>query len=323
MKKILAIALVLSLGVVAFAGCSSDKKKNETGNKKLKIGIAQYVQHNALDESRKGFIAALKEAGYEDGKNIALDYQNASADSATNATIAETFANDKKDLILAIATPTAVAIANKVKDVPILVTAVTDPAKAKLVDSNEDVKGNVSGTSDLSPVSDQLDMIKKIKPDAKTVGIIYSSAEDNSIFLSELAQKKIKELGLESKIFTVKDTNDVKSVMEALVGKVDVLYAPTDNIISASMATVTDIAVQNKLPVIAGEEEQVKNGALVTKGINYFELGKMTGEMAVKILKGEKKVEDFPIQYAKDVKIKVNKETAKKIGINDIEALIK
>lgn len=319
-KKILAAALVVALGVTAFAGCGS---KKEGDKKMLKIGIIQHAPHPALDAAREGFIDGLKKAGYVDGENIKIKYENASAEVATGQTIADTFANDHMDLILAIATPSAQAVAKKIKDVPILVTAVTDPADAGLVNSNDDVGGNVTGTSDLSPVKAQIEMIPEIKPDAKTVGILYCSAEDNSKLLAKMARDVIEDLGMKAEDFTVQNTNDVQSVVESMVGKVDVIYAPTDNIISSSMSTVSEVATKNKIPIIAAEEEQVKNGALCTKGLNYFKLGEQTAEMAVKILKGEKTPAQMPIEYQKDTTVAVNEDVAKKLGINNIKDLIK
>ncbi|MDO5695626.1 MAG: ABC transporter substrate-binding protein [Eubacteriales bacterium] len=320
LKKILALGLTTVLAVGTLTGCG---KKDASDNKVKKVSIIQYVQHPALDGAREGFLAGLKEAGFTEGENLEVKYENASAEMATAGTIAETFANEGQDLILAIATPAAQAVAQKIKDTPILVTAVTDPADAGLVESNEKVGGNVSGTSDLSPVKEQIRMIKKVKPDAQKVGVVFCSAEDNSKLLAGLAEEEIKAQGMEYMEFTVQNSNDVQSVMESMAGKVDAIYAPTDNVISQSMSTVSEIAIRNKLPLIAGEEEQVKNGALCTKGINYFNLGKQTAAMAVKILNGEKKVEELPIEYQENLSIEVNEETAKAIGIENIKDLIK
>lgn len=309
-RKIVALSLCAVLSMTALVGCGS--KQN---NGKIKIGILQYVQHPALDEARRGFVDGLKDAGYVDGKDIEIQYENASAEVATAGTIADTFANEKKDLLLAIATPAAQALANKIHDTPILVTAVTDPADAGLVKSNDNPQTNVSGTSDLSPVAEQIAMFRQIDPSIQKVGIIYCSAEDNSKILVSMAKEELAKQGMEGIDFTVQNSNDVQSVMESMVGKVDAIYAPTDNVISQSMSTVSEIAIRNKLILIAGEEEQVRNGALVTKGITYNELGRQTARMVISILKGEKKVQDMPIEYLEKMTTVINDETAKALGL--------
>lgn len=308
-RKLFGIALI---SCMLLSGC----KKNE--NEVIKIGISQFIQHPALDAAREGFIERLKEAGYEEGKNISIDYQNASGDIANSATIANQFSNDHKDLILGIATPSAQALAQTVKDVPILITAVTDPAEAGLVNSNEDVGGNITGTSDESPLKEQMKLIRFVVPYVKKVGIIYSSSEDNSKYIFREAKNILADMGIEVEEATVQNSNDIQAVVQNLVRKVDAIYTPTDNIISSGMSTISEIANKNKLPVIGAEEAQVRNGAVCTIGINYKELGKQTADMAVKILKGDKQAKDMPIEYLKKNTFESNKETAKILGI-DIE----
>lgn len=279
-----------------------------------KIGVLQLVQHTALDAANEGFIAALNDAGIK----YEVDQQNASGDQSTCVTVASKFANDKKDLILAIATPAAQAVAGAVSDTPILITAVTDPAESGLVDTNEKPGGNVTGTSDLTPVKEQIDLLRKILPDAKNIGILYCSAESNSEIQASAAREAIEAAGMSSKDFTVSSSNEIQTVVQAMAGKVDAIYAPTDNTIAAGMSTVSMVANKNNLPVICGEAGMVENGGLATYGIDYYQLGYMTGQQAVKILTEGAAPADMPIQYlpAEKCKLTVNDETAAALGID-------
>ncbi|MGL6218778.1 MAG: ABC transporter substrate binding protein, partial [Lacrimispora sphenoides] len=206
--------------------------------KQYKIGVLQLVQHAALDASNKGFIQALDDAGL----NYTVDQQNASGDQPTCQTIASKLVNDNDDLILAIATPAAQAVAGATSDIPILLTAVTDPASSDLVESNDNPGGNVSGTSDLTPVKEQIALLKKILPDAKTVGILFCSAESNSEIQAKMAKDAIEAEGMTAVEYTVSNSNEIQTVVTSMVGKVDALYTPTDNTIAAGMATVSMVA---------------------------------------------------------------------------------
>lgn len=295
------------------ASQAGDKEKNSS-DKVYKIGVLQLVQHAALDAANTGFFAALDEAGiaYE------ADQQNASGDQSTCQTIAEKLVNDKDDLILAIATPAAQAVAGVTSDIPILLTAVTDPADAALVDTNEAPGGNVSGTSDLTPVKEQIDLLQKLIPEAKTVGILYCSAESNSALQANLAKEAIEKAGMEYKEFTVSSSNEIQTVVESMVGKVDAVYAPTDNMIAAGMTTVAMIANDNNLPVICGEAGMVEAGGLATYGIDYYQLGYLTGQQAIEILTKGADIGAMPIGYvsAEQCELAVNEETAEKLGID-------
>ena len=279
-----------------------------------KIGVLQLVQHTALDAANDGFIAALDDAGiaYE------VDQQNASGDQSACQTVASKFANEKKDLILAIATPAAQAMVGAVEDTPVLITAVTDPAESGLVDTNEKPGANVTGTSDLTPVKEQIDLLKQLVPEAKTVGVLYCSAESNSKIQADMAKEAIAAAGMESKEYTVSSSNEIQTVVQSMVGAVDAVYAPTDNVIAAGMATVGMVAGDNNLPVICGEAGMVQNGGLATYGIDYYQLGYMTGQQAVKILTEGASPADMPIEYlpAEKCELTVNEETAQTLGID-------
>ena len=306
------IIIILSIILLSFSvSCS----KSKSSDSKFKIGILQLVEHAALDEASQGFIDGLKEAGYEDGKNLIIDYQNAQGEQANCITIAQKFINDRSDLILAVATPAAQAVANLTKDIPILITAVTDPADAKLVADNNLPGGNVTGTSDLTPVREQMDLLKRLIPNAKRVAFLYNSSEQNSKFQVDIARKKAEEIGLTTRDATITNPNEIQQIVQNLVGKVDAIYIPTDNMVSAGMPTVISITEPAKIPVICGEEGMLKAGGLATYGINYYELGKLTSKQAVKILKGESKPADMPIEYLENLTLKVNIEAAQKLNI--------
>ena len=313
LKKLALIgAAVLMSTSMVFAGGAKD---SASGEKVYKIGVVQLVEHAALDASYQGFVDGLAEAGLVDGQNIKIDYQNAQGEQANCVTIAQKLVNDRSDLILAIATPAAQAVANLTRNIPILVTAVTDPASAQLVKSNEMPGTNVSGTSDLTPVEAQIKLAKQMVPDLKTIGFLYCSSEQNSKFQIDIAKKVCDELGIKYVDATVSNSNEIQQVTQSLVGKVDAIYSPTDNMIAAGMATVALVAMPAKIPVFCGEQGMTELGGLATYGINYYELGKQTAKQAVAILKEGKKPAEMPIEYLANGDLYVNMETAKAIGI--------
>lgn len=287
----------------------------------IKIGVLQLIEHNALDSAYKGFVDGLKEAGYEDGKNIIIDYQNAQGEQANCITIGQKFINDKSDLILAIATPAAQAIANMTKDIPILITAVTDPADSKLVADNNAPGGNVTGTSDLTPVEAQIELLKEIIPNVKTVGLLYCSSEQNSVFQINIAKKKLDAMGIKYIDIAISNLNEIQQVIQNIIGKVEAIYTPTDNMIANGMATVALMTEPAKLPVICGEGGMTMLGGTATYGINYYELGKLTSTQAVSILKGDKKTSEMPIEYLQKFDLVVNTNMIESIGLTIPESL--
>ena len=319
MKRFLSTIIALALTTVVLAGCgsSSSSTASSDGSKSDKtynIGVIQYTEHPALDAAREGFVEALKEAGYVDGENINIDVQNAQSDQSNLKTISQKFVTDKKDLVLAIATPAAQSMAAETKDIPILVTAVTDPAESDLVESNEAPNTNVSGTSDINPVSDQIALLQQLVPDAKNIAIMYCSGEQNSVLQAKMAKEAADKLGISSKEETVSNTNDVAQVAESLIGKYDAVYIPTDNVLASSMPLLSSITNSKGLPVIVGEEGMVQGGGLASVAIDYTELGKLTGKMAVDIFNG-KDIQTMPIQYTENPQLVVNKKVADEMGI--------
>ncbi|MFC2470225.1 ABC transporter substrate-binding protein [Lachnoanaerobaculum gingivalis] len=320
-KNILTIAMAILIGASLMAcGSKADNtnskadSSSEVSADAKKVGVLQYVQHPALDKANEGFVAALEEAGIE----VDIEQQNAGGEQSAAQTIANKLVNDKKDLILAIATPAAQAVAGATTDIPVVITAVTDPAASGLVESNDAPGGNVTGSSDLTPVADQIELLTKLLPEAKNVGILYCTAEANSKLQAEMAMDALKEKGLTGVEYTVSSSNEIQTVVESMVGKVDAIYVPTDNVIAAGMTTVAMIATtEHKIPIIGAEAAHVENGALATYGIDYFEVGKLAGEQAVEILNG-KSPADIPIAYLpKDkCKLTINEEVAKELGID-------
>lgn len=303
---------IVPAGLSACTGGGSGSQGQGGGSRK--IGVLQLTEHPALDASNKGFVEALDEAGI----TYNIDQQNAQNDQSACQTIAHKLVNDGNDLILAISTPAAQAVAGATDEIPIVGTAITDFASAGLVQSNDKPGKNVTGSSDLTPVADQFDLLVKLLPQAKTVGVLYCTAESNSDVQVKLADQAAANHGLKLVRYSVSSSNEIQQVVESMVGKVDVVYTPTDNTIAAGMTTVTMITNDNKLPTICGEEGMVDNGGLATYGINYEELGKLAGQMAVKILKGESKPADMAIEHldASKCTLKTNEETAKKLGID-------
>ena len=320
---IMGVTAVLTAGIIAGCGGGGGQKKTEDGKKMYKVGIVQLVEHNALDAANKGFVDGLKKRGYEEGKNIEIDRQNAQADQSNLANISQRFISNKSNLICAIATPAAQTVANATKDIPIVGTAITDYESAKLVKSNAKPGGNVTGTSDMNPIKEQVDLLMKFCPNAKTVGVIYCSSEVNS----EVQVKAMKEYaaskGLKVETATISTVNDIQQAAQSLVSKVDAFYAPTDNVLASAMPTLLSVTDPAKKPVICGEENMVKAGGLATYGIDYYKLGLQTGDMGADILDGKKKPADMPIQTAKDLKASVNKKSADALGVKIPDDLMK
>lgn len=318
MKRIIVSLLAVVMAGTILGGCAKKEKA-------FKIGVNQLARHDALDKCYQGFVDALKDDGYIEGENIEIDYQIAQNDQSTANTIATKLVNEGSDLILAIATTAAQAVVNATKDIPVLVTAVTDPAGSGLVESNEKPGGNVSGTSDLTPVRKQIELITRILPDAKKIAVLYCSSEPNSKVQVEMAREAAEEFNLEVMEATVSNTNEIEQVVQSLVGKVDAIYAPTDNTIATGMPTVAMVANSNGLPVFCGEENMVNNGGLATYGINYYKLGWLTGKQAVRIIRDGADTATMPIEYLSEDEytLKFNEDVAKQLGIEIPEDLLK
>ena len=306
MKKLLAVLLSLTLILACGAAYAEDKPV---------IGIIQQMDHVALNAARDGFVKALEDNGFVDGETITLDIQNGQGDQSNLATIADRFISEKADLVLAIATTAATTMAGKTESIPILGTAITDYVSAKMVESNEKPGYNVSGTSDMNPVSAQIELLEKLAPEAKTVGVLFTSGETNSVIQAAMAKEAIEAQGMTYVEGTATNTNDVQQAVQQLVGKCDAIYLPTDNVMASSMPIIYGVTAESKTPVICGESGMVYNGGLATLGISYFQLGYETGLMAVEVLGGAD-ISEMPIRFATEgFEYAINKTVADEIGL--------
>lgn len=319
-----ALAVVAATALLALAGCSGSGSSPDTGGDgpdSIKVGISQFVQHPALDAATAGFKEALADAGYTEGENVEYDVQNAQGEVPNANTIATTFASGNYDLVLAVATPSAQAAAQAIMNYPVLFTAVTDPVAAGLVDSNEAPGANITGTSDINPVAEQLKLLTEIDPDAKKVGIVYSSGEVNSEVQVKLAKEAAAELGLTISEATVSNASDIQQATNSL-GDVDAIYVPTDNVVVAGLAALIQIAEQKGIMVIGAEAGTVEGGAVATVGIDYHKLGYQTGEMAVRILTEDADPATMPVETSKEFELVINPGAAKRMGVEIPQAVV-
>ena len=319
-----AAVLVSAAIAAALTGCGDKKEAPAAAKAELTpIGIVQLVEHDALDAANRGIVDGMAERGFKDGVNVKYDKQNAQADQSNLHNIATRFVTNKDKLIFAIATPAAQSVASATKDIPIVATAVKNFEVAKLVKSNTQPGVNLTGVSDINPVADQLNLLLKLIPGAKTIGTIYNSSEINSAYQIELLREAAKKSGVEVVEATVSNVNDIQQAVASLKGKVQGLYLPTDNVIASAVPALTKVAVPAKLPIVAGEGGMVRAGCLASIAVDYYTLGKMTGHMGADILEGKKKPADMPIQIQSADKVLINMKTAKAIGITIPEAILK
>lgn len=323
-KKLLRKAAIAAVLCVSFlTGCTKTASVGDTDkNKKIEIGITQIAEHPALDAVRKGFIDGLSEKGFKDGEKIKLDIKNAQGDFTVAQNIASDFSSKKKDLIFAIATPSAQSAFNATKEIPIVFSAVTDPVSAGLSKSLDGSGTNITGTSDMSPIDKQFEMLKAVLPNTKKVGVLYNTSEVNSQTQVDIAAKITGNLGIEIIKTGVTNVNEVSQALDTLVKKIDVLYVPADNLAASSMALITSKCMEKKIPIIGAEKAHVDAGALLTVGIDYYELGKQTAESAVQIFNG-KNPGSIPITTLKNTQKVFNMASAKKLGISIPENLLK
>ena len=315
--------ILIVAGLVSCAKTSSsnenektrDVSKNSNEVKEMyTIGINQLVQHDALDASREGFIEGLKEKGFEEGKNLKVDYQNAQGDIAIAKTISDQFVTSKVDMIFAIATSSLQASYNATKDIPIVFTAVTDPIGAGVAESWESSGTNVTGTSDMVSMEKQLSLLTTLVPDIKTLGVIYNSSEANSLAQVQELKKEAEKNAIDIKEISVTTVNEINQNLNAAIGSIDALYAPTDNTVASAYDLVGNICVNKNIPILCGEEAGVSKGGLCSIGIDYFKLGKEAGYKAAEILNGTKP-SDIEISTLSDMSITINTDVAEKLNI--------
>lgn len=313
-RKLLAPLLVVGIlltSLISLHQLKADKKKDV-----FRIGISQFITHQSLDATREGFVDELAKQGYVEGKNIEIDLQNAQGEQRNLKTISQQLA-ESSDVVLAIATPSAQSLANTTQTTPVIFSAVTDPVSAKLVESREHPGGNVTGTSDQSSdaISTQINLIKKVLPKAKTIGILYTQSEPNSVVQKDEAKRLLEEKGFTVVEKTILDSNNVKAAAESLMAEVDMVFVPTDNIISSTMETVKQVSIKHKVPVFGGSTEMVAVGGLYNYGTNYEELGRQTARMLIRVLKGEKP-ENIAVELPEKLELHTNQEIADALGID-------
>ena len=313
-RKLLAPLLVVGIlltSLISLHQLKADKKKDV-----FRIGISQFITHQSLDATREGFVDELAKQGYVEGKNIEIDLQNAQGEQRNLKTISQQLA-ESSDVVLAIATPSAQSLANTTQTTPVIFSAVTDPVSAKLVESREHPGGNVTGTSDQSSdaISTQINLIKKVLPKAKTIGILYTQSEPNSVVQKDEAKRLLEEKGFTVVEKTILDSNNVKAAAESLMAEVDMVFVPTDNIISSTMETVKQVSIKHKVPVFGGSTEMIAVGGLYNYGTNYEELGRQTARMLIRVLKGEKP-ENIAVELPEKLELHTNQEMAAALGID-------
>ena len=319
--RALALAALAATAALALSACSSGDDAGSGGGKSITIGIGQFVQHPALDAATEGFKQAVLDAGYVEGETVEFDEKNAQAEVATATTIAQTFATDGADLVLAVATPMAQAAMQNIVDAPVLFTAVTDPVSSDLVESEEAPGSNVTGTSDMNPVAEQIELITEIVPDARTIGVVYGSGEVNSEVQVELAREAAEAEGLDLVEATVTNAGEIKQATESL-GDVDAIYTPTDNLVASGLGALIGVAEERGIAVVGAESAHVEGGAVATLGIDYEKLGRQTGEMAVRILQEGADPASMPVETSQELELVVNPAAAERMGVELPDALV-
>ncbi len=311
--KFVGVGMVFSSFLFACSHKDSDVKT---------IGVLQYMEHGALDAAYEGFIAGLAEEGYIEGENIKIDLKNAHGNLTTAQTIANQYVSDDVDMMFAIATQAVQSAYNATKEIPILMTAVTDPVEAGVVKDWNQSGTNVTGTSDLTPVAKQMELITELVPEAKTVGVIYTTSEVNSEVQVKMAEEAASNLGLQVIRVGVTTVNDIPQAVASVIDKVDAMYAPTDNLIASSMPVLWNACLDKKVPIVAGVDTMVIDGGIATEGIDYYQLGYETGLMAAQVLEG-KDPSTMPINTLQNTTLIVNQKNAEAIGLSIPDSILK
>lgn len=312
MKKSITTLVMATAAVLTLTACGKEAEEAA-----YTVGISQFAEHGSLDNCREGFLQGLAEAGIEEGKNLTIVFDNAQADMGTASTIADSYVSQKVDLICAIATPTAMSAYNSClnTDIPVIYTAVSDPVEAGLAGEDGSSVGNITGTSDALPVTEQLAMIRQMLPEAKTIGIIYTTSETNSVSTIAEYKENAAEYGFEIVDTGINTIADVPMAVADMAAKVDCITNLTDNTVVSALQTVLDEAEKQKIPVFGSEVEQVKSGCVASMGLDYVALGRQTGAMAAKVLKGEAKASEMPFEVISGASLYLNTAAAEKIGL--------
>lgn len=315
-KKMLAAMMTMAVSAALLTGCG-EKKEAAAGNE-YTIGISQFAEHGSLDNCREGFLKGLEEEGIVEGENLTVYYENAQTDTGIAGQIADNFVSKKVDLICAIATPSACSAfaSSRNTEIPVVYTAVSDPVGAELAMEDGSSVGNVTGTSDRLPVEQQLQMIRTILPESRTIGIIYTTSEANSVSAIAEYESKAAEYGFTLETIGITDSSELPTAIDAILAKgVDCINNLTDNTVVQGLVTLLAKAEDAKVPVFGSEVEQVANGCLASMGLEYVDLGVQTGKMAAKILKGEAAAEEMNFELISECGLYINTAVAENLGI--------
>ncbi|MGV3080450.1 tryptophan ABC transporter substrate-binding protein [Streptococcus sp. 32226D021BW] len=321
-KNLLATIVALTVMVVAALFMTQKEQSNSsTSTEKVKIGVLQFVTHDSLDEIYKGIKAGLEEGGYSTTDNLDIDFMNAEADQSQVQTMSKKLVDNGNELLIGIATPAAQGLANATTELPIIMGAVTDPVGANLVKDLKNPGGNITGVSDQTPVADAVSLIKEITPEAKTIGVLYSSNEDNSKIQVAEFKAAAEEAGYTVLEYAVASSNELASTVEVATSKTDVLFTPVDNTVASAFSTVVSVANKTKTPIFTSVEDMVEGGGIASVTLSQYDLGVATGKMAAKILDGANPG-DTPVQIFKEGTVVVNQKVAKELGISLSEEII-
>lgn len=311
------IAFALLLVCVLGYGVYSSKKgedTNKTQNKEVKVGVLQLLSHPALDQIYKGLEDGLAKEGYKVGENLKIDLQNAQGDQSNLASMGQKLVTDNNDILVGITTPATLSLSNATKDKPIIMAGITYPVEAGLIKSEDKPGNNITGVSDRTPIKQQLEIMKKVLPKMKKVGILYTASEDNSVKQAQEAEKLAKELGLEVKVSSIANTNDIQQVTESLASETDAIFVPIDNTIASAMSTVVKVTDAKKIPVFPSADTMVADGGVLGIGVDQYQIGIETAKVVAKVLKGED-TKNMPIVLANEGVIYLNEAKAKQLGI--------
>lgn len=314
-KNLLATIIALTVMVVVALFLTQKEQNNSTNStEKVKIGVLQFVTHDSLDEIYKGIKAGLEEGGYTTTENLSIDFMNAEGDQSQVQTMSKKLVDNGNELLIGIATPAAQGLANATTELPIIMGAVTDPVGANLVTDLKNPGGNITGVSDQTPVADTVSLIKEITPDAKTIGVLYSSNEDNSKIQVAEFKAAAEEAGYTVLEYAVASSNELASTVEVASSKVDALFTPVDNTVASAFSTVVSVANKSKTPIFTSVEDMVEGGGIASVTLSQYELGVATGKMTAKILDGANPA-DTPVQIFNEGTVVVNQKVAKELGI--------
>lgn len=314
----LLIVCVLGYGIYSH---NKGEDTNKAQNKEVKVGVFQLLSHPALDQIYKGLEDGLAKEGYKVGDNLKIDLQNAQGDQSNLASMGQKLVSDNNDILVGITTPATLSLSNATKDKPIIMAGITYPVEAGLIKSEDKPGNNITGVSDRTPIKQQLEIMKKVLPKMKKVGILYTASEDNSVKQAQEAEKLAKELGLEVKVSSIANTNDIQQVTESLASETDAIFVPIDNTIASAMSTVVKVTDAKKIPVFPSADTMVADGGVLGIGVDQYQIGVETAKVVAKVLKGED-TKNMPIVLANEGVIYLNEAKAKQLGIeipNDIK----